>query len=222
MSLEAVIFDCDGTLVDSLPLTTEVLVEYLADLGITLSASDVAARFGDGQLATAMAEFERFLGRRLPADFVPELRRRRQHAVRARLRPLDGAVELLSALRVPVAVASNGPLEQTRFSLEVTGLLRYFSANVFSAYEIDAWKPDPKLFLHAANVLGVDPSRCAVIEDGFSGIEAGIAAGMTVFALGRDGPWPRHRVRRVKCLDDVRADLNLMRRPLAGSEPRLR
>src|SRR5262249_40554374 len=104
----------------------------------------------------------------------------------------------------PVAVASNGPLEQTRVSLEVTGLLRYFSANVFSAYDVDAWKPDPRLFLHAATVLGVDPSRCAVVEDGLSGIEAGVAAGMTVFALGRDERWPSERVRIVQRLDDVR------------------
>src|SRR5215813_822939 len=121
MAIEAVIFDCDGTLVDSLLLTTEVLVEYLADLGIALSASDVAARFGDGRLATDIAEFESFLGRALPADFVPELRRRREHAVRARLRPIKGAVDLVNTLQVPIAVASNGPLQQTRLSLEVTG-----------------------------------------------------------------------------------------------------
>jgi HAD superfamily hydrolase (TIGR01509 family) len=207
MPIEAVIFDCDGTLVDSLLLNTEVLVEYLADLGIALSASDVAARFGDGRLATAIAEFETFLGRRLPGDFVPELRRRRELAVRARLRPIEGAVDLLNALQVPIAVASNGPLRQTRLSLEVTGLVRYFSANVFSAYDVDAWKPDPRLFLHTAGFLGVDPSRCAVVEDGLSGIEAGIAAGMTVFALGRDEQWPSGRVRLVKCLDDVRRSL---------------
>jgi HAD superfamily hydrolase (TIGR01509 family) len=207
MTIEAVIFDCDGTLVDSVLLTTEELVEYLADLDIALSASDAAARFGDGKLATSIAEFERFVGYRLPADFVPELRRRREHAVRARLRPIPGAVDLVKALQVPIAVASNGPLRQTRLSLEVAGLLRYFSANVFSAYDVDAWKPDPKLFLHTASVLGVDPSRCAVVEDGLSGIEAGIAAGMTVFALGRDNTWPGERVRIVQCLDDVRRQL---------------
>jgi HAD superfamily hydrolase (TIGR01509 family) len=173
MPIDAVIFDCDGTLVDSLPLIAEVLVEQLADLGIALSTSDVAARLGDGRLATALAEFESFLGRRLPADFVPELRRRREHAVRARLRPIEGAIDLLNALPLPVAVASNGPFEQTRLSLEVTGLLRYFSANVFSAYDIDAWKPDPRLFLHAASALGVAPSRCAVVDGWTSGNRGG-------------------------------------------------
>ena len=207
MSIEAVIFDCDGTLVDSLPLTAAVLVECLADLGVVLSTSDAAVRFGDGRLASALGEFERFLGYRLPTDFVPELRRRRERAVRTRLRAIEGAADLLNALRVPVAVASNGPLQQTRLSLEITGLLHYFSANVFSAYELDAWKPDPKLFLHAASVLGIHPSRCAVVEDGLTGIEAGVAAGMTVFALGHKDLWQSERVRIVQCLDDVRRSL---------------
>lgn len=121
MVIEAIIFDCDGTLVDSLPLATEVLVEYLADLGVTLSESEATARFGSGRLAESVAELERSFGLQLPTDFVPELRRRRDAAVRTRLRPIDGASELLRGLRIPIAVASNGPLEQTRLSLEVTG-----------------------------------------------------------------------------------------------------
>src|SRR5262245_56371757 len=113
MAIEAIIFDCDGTLVDSLPLANEVLVEYLAELGVTLSARDVAARFGAGRLAKIIAEFESFLGRPLPADFLPEFRRRRSQAVRQRLRPIEGAADLLRELQLPVAVASNGPLDQT-------------------------------------------------------------------------------------------------------------
>jgi len=207
MPIDAVIFDCDGTLVDSLPLSTRVLVEYLAELGIVLSASDAAARFGDGRLTHAMAEFERSLGYRLPADFVPELRRRRERAVRASLRAMEGAVALLSALRIPLAVASNGPLAQTRLSLEVTGLLGYFSDNIFSAYELDAWKPDPAVFLHAAAALGVDPARCAAVEDGALGVDAGVAAGMTVFSLYPHDRWRNERVRFVRNLDDVRRSL---------------
>jgi HAD superfamily hydrolase (TIGR01509 family) len=203
MAIEAIIFDCDGTLVDSLPLATEVLVEYLASFGVVLSVDDAATRFGSGQLAESVAEFERSVGFQLPGEFVPELRRRRDLAVRERLRPIDGALELVSSLRIPVAVASNGPLQQTRLSLEVTGLLGYFSTNVFSAYEVGKWKPDPGLFLHAAKMLGVDPSRCAVVEDALPGIEAGMAAGMTVFALGIDDGWSRGRVRKIRTLADI-------------------
>jgi HAD superfamily hydrolase (TIGR01509 family) len=207
MSIDAVIFDCDGTLVDSVPLAVDVLVEYLAELGVVLTPGEAAARFGDGRFADYLTEFERVLGYRLPAHFVPEFRQRRARAVRTRLRAIDGAADLLGALRVPVAVASNGPLEQTRLSLEVTGLLRYFASHVFSAYELNSWKPAPDLFLHTAEALGVHPSRCAVIEDGASGVEAGIAAGMTVFVLCAEDRWRHERVHPVRNYADLRLHL---------------
>jgi len=207
MTIEAIIFDCDGTLVDSLPIATEVLVEYLAELGVTLSARDVAARFGAGRLAKIIADFENFLGHQLPADFVPEFRRRRSKAVRQRLRPIEGAADLLRDLQLPIAVASNGPLEQTLLSLETTGLLQYVSGKVFSAYELDTWKPDPEIFLHAARALGVQPSRCAVVEDAIPGVEAGIAAGMTVFAFCEHDRWNSERVHVIRRLDEIRRHL---------------
>jgi HAD superfamily hydrolase (TIGR01509 family) len=204
MSIDAIIFDCDGTLVDSVPLANQVLVEYLAELGVTICAREAAAHFGCGRLAQSIADFEKALGYALPVDFAPELRRRRENAVRAGLRPVEGAADLLCELRLPVAVASNGPLGQTLLSLETAGLLQYFARNVFSAYELNTWKPDPGIFLHAAQVLGVHPSRCAVVEDAVPGIEAGIAAGMTVFALCDDDQWQSERVHVIRRLDEIR------------------
>jgi HAD superfamily hydrolase (TIGR01509 family) len=204
MSIDAIIFDCDGTLVDSVPLANHVLVEYLAELRVTVSARDAAAHFGCGRLAQSIADFENVLGYRLPADFAPELRRRRETAVRAGLLPVEGAADLLRELRLPVAVASNGPLAQTLLSLETAGLLQYFATKVFSAYELNTWKPDPGLFIHAARILGVHPSRCAVVEDAVPGIEAGIAAGMTVFALCDHDQWNSERVHVIRRLDEIR------------------
>jgi beta-phosphoglucomutase-like phosphatase (HAD superfamily) len=83
-------------------------------------------------------------------------------------------------------VASNGPKEQTELSLSVTGLLPFFKGAVFSSYEIGLWKPDPGLFLHAAATLGVNPRACAVVEDSPVGIQAGLTAGMKVFAFQPD------------------------------------
>jgi beta-phosphoglucomutase-like phosphatase (HAD superfamily) len=71
--------------------------------------------------------------------------------------------------------------------LSVTGLLPFFERNIFSSYEVGVWKPNPGLFLHAAKTLGVDPSQCVVIEDSLPGIQAGLAAGMSVFALQPEG-----------------------------------
>jgi HAD superfamily hydrolase (TIGR01509 family) len=184
MPIDAVIFDCDGTLVDSLPLVAQVLREHLVSLGLGASVDHAATLFGSGRLDDSVAALARLIGRDLPLDFVPALLRRRDDAVRRHLRAIAGALDLVSALPLPIAVASNAPLPQTRLSLEVTGLLPYFGANVFSAHDVGSWKPDPGLFLHAASALGVEPSRCVVVEDSALGVAAGLAAGMTVLAIG--------------------------------------
>ena len=201
--VEAVIFDCDGTLVDSVTLATEVLVEYLAELGHVVSASDVGERFACGRMSEFLVDLERSLGAALPDDFVGELRWRRDGAMRARLRPIDGARELLAGLTVPVAVASNGPRDQTTLSLELTGLLPFFSERVFSAYDVGSWKPAPGLLLHVATHLGVEPARCLVVEDARPGVEAALAAGMRVLALC-ESRWPSDRVRGIRRLSEVR------------------
>ncbi|XXY14999.1 HAD-IA family hydrolase [Sorangium sp. So ce216] len=99
------------------------------------------------------------------------------------LRPMDGALALVSALSIPFCVASSGPREKIELSLSVTGLSPFFSGRIFSSYEVGAWKPDPGLFLHAAGAMGIPPSGCVVVEDSGPGIAAGLAAGMTVVAL---------------------------------------
>ena len=201
--IEAVIFDCDGTLVDSVTLATEVLVGYLGDLGHAVSASAVGERFACGRMSELLADLERSLGCALPDDFVGELRRRRDEAMRARLRPIDGARELVAGLTVPLAVASNGPRDQTTLSLELTGLLPFFRDRVFSAYDVGSWKPDPGLLLHAATALGVEPARCLVVEDAGPGVEAALAAGMRVLALC-ESRWPSDFVRGIRHLSEVR------------------
>jgi HAD superfamily hydrolase (TIGR01509 family) len=102
-----------------------------------------------------------------------------------------------------MAVASNGPRDQTTLSLELTGLLPFFPERVFSAYDVGSWKPDPGLLLHAATELGVEPARCLVVEDAGPGVEAALAAGMRVLALC-ESRWPSDRVRGIRRLSEVR------------------
>jgi len=202
MTIDAVIFDCDGTLVDSEVLSNEVLVEYVAELGLVLSLEEAVGRFPGRGLAVCMAEIERRLGRALPADFEVVLRRRTADVFRERLRPIDGAEALVRGLRLPYCVASGGPREKTELTLSLTGLRPYFEGRIFSSYDVGAWKPDPTLFLHCADHLGVAPRRCAVVEDTDAGIEAGIAAGMIVFAFD-----PRHPDRDVPAGVELLGDL---------------
>ncbi len=204
LSIRAVIFDCDGVLVDSVGLAGEVLAEYLRDLGFDVTRQEATRRFGSGRMAGYIARFENETGKKLPADFEQELRRRREIVFRERLRPVDGAVELTSRLAVPSCVASNGPMAQIEHSLRVVGLIERFEGRIFSAYSIRHWKPDPQLFLHAAQTLGVEPGDCAVVEDTELGLQAAVAAGMQPFAFLPSGGAPVERdVRVLRALDEL-------------------
>jgi HAD superfamily hydrolase (TIGR01509 family) len=144
-------------------------------------------------MAECVAELEARLGRQLPATFVRDLRSRTADEFRRRLRPVEGAVELVqwvATLPISICVASSGPREKVELSLSLTGLLPFFEGRIFSSYEVGAWKPDPGLFLHAAEAMGVAPGDCAVVEDSVPGLRAGLAAGMTVFAFQPHGVDP--------------------------------
>ena len=194
--IELVIFDCDGTLVDSETVVAEVLAGCAREQGVSLTARESLRRFKGGRIADVVSVFETEHGVVLPESFVADFRERSNRALRERLQPMEGAVELLQAMHLPYCLASNGMRSKMDVTLGTTGLDRFFPADrIFSGYEIGSWKPEPELFLHAARHFGVEPSRCAVIEDSLPGIQAGLAAGMTVFALAETdeelaGAWP--------------------------------
>jgi HAD superfamily hydrolase (TIGR01509 family) len=202
---ELVIFDCDGTLVDSEELGTSVLLEMAGELGLHLPLRETNLLFRGWQLDRCVAQIETWLGRKLPDDFVAQVRLRTRSTFEAKLKPIPGAVELVRALRLPMCVASSGPREKIELSLSLTGLLPYFKDRIFSGYELGSWKPDPGLFLHAARTLGVEPARCAVVEDSLVGVQAGIAAGMQVFAYQPEEFEPRipDGVRILRRLDEL-------------------
>ncbi len=185
--MDLVIFDCDGTLVDSEPLAAEALVGLAADFGLPVSVQELLSpRFKGRSMADCVAELERRRAAPLPGTFVEELRRRTAVMLRERLLPLEGALDPLRSLSVPMCMASNGPREKIELSLSTTGLLPFFQGRIFSAYEVGAWKPDPQLYLHAARAMGAVPARCAVVEDSLPGVLGAVAAGMEVFALQTD------------------------------------
>ena len=181
MKFQAVIFDCDGVLVDSEILASCVLVEYVAELGLTLSLEEALALFKGGKMAECVADVEQRLGRAVPDSFIPNFRARCAEAFHAHLKPIPGVETVLRTLSVPFCVASSGPREKIELTLSITGLRVYFENRIFSAYEVGSWKPDPGLFLHAAQALNAPPRACAVVEDSLPGVQAGVAAGMTVF-----------------------------------------
>jgi HAD superfamily hydrolase (TIGR01509 family) len=192
--IQAVLFDCDGTLIDSEDLGNEVLLHLVREHGIPLGPEEVRSGFRGGRLPDYIALLEKKAGGPLPETFVPELRRRYREALATRLQAVPGALELLAAITLPMALATNGQRAWTESHLAATGMLGYFAGRIFSAHEVGAWKPDPKLFLIAAAALGVAPAECAVVEDSLPGILAGAAAGMRVFAYlphGLEAELPR-------------------------------
>lgn len=191
LAIRAVIFDCDGVLVDSVGLAGEVLGEYLRDLGFDVTRQEATRRFGSGKMADYVARFEAETGRKLPANFEQELRGRRERLFRERLRAVEGASELVQSLKMPSCVASNGPMAQIEHSLRIVGLHDSFAGRIFSAYAVRAWKPEPQLFLHAARALGAAPADCAVVEDTELGLQAAVSAGMQAFAYFPFGGEPQ-------------------------------
>ena len=179
---DAVIFDCDGVLVDSEPIAMSVWVEMAAEHGYSLGFADALTAFRGGEMRRCIAHFEGLLGGSVKADFVADFRTRSAARFEAELLPIAGIHPVLDKLTVPFCVASNGPEEKMAVSLRICGLMHYFRDRIVSAYRVGFFKPDPGLFLAAAQRLGVEPQRCAVVEDSLPGVQAGIAAEMSVFA----------------------------------------
>lgn len=180
---DLVIFDCDGVLVDSEPIANRVLAALLAREGLRLSASEVMRRFVGRTKAGCIELAEEMLGRPLPSSFGVDWDAALFAALKSELKPVDGILALLAELDLPSCVATNSSAERLRVALETTGLSEYFAGRAFSAASVARPKPAPDLFLHAARMLGAEPSRCAVIEDTPTGVRAARAAGMSVFGF---------------------------------------
>lgn len=185
------IFDCDGVLVDSEPISIDVLIETVAARGVTL-ARDVAYRDFLGRTLKAVSgALDAEHGVKMDENALDEMRRRLYARYREALKPMAGIAEALDGLGLPRCVASSSVYERIELSLKLTGLYAAFAPHIFSAAMVERGKPAPDLFLYAAEKMGADPQDCVVIEDSPAGIKAAQAAGMAVFAFtggGHVGP----------------------------------
>jgi len=185
VTIDLVIFDCDGVLVDSEGVANRIFAEELSRIGLVLDEETVCRRFVGLSMARCVKLVEEQLGRPVPQGFVARLQRRTFDAFREGLRPIPGVEDALRRIEIPVCVASSGEQEKMRLTLGLTGLLGRFEGRMFSATEVARGKPAPDLFLHAARSLAARPDRCVVIEDSAPGVVAARAAGMA--ALGYAG-----------------------------------
>ena len=180
---ELIIFDCDGVLVDSEMIANRLLAEHLTKHGFEITAEGSRNRFIGYSMAKIIAEVQDE-GVSLPDDFEPFLKQSDQKTFAAELKAIPGAFDTLSQLTQNKCVASSGAPDKTYKNLTLTNLINFFQPeHLFSAQMVKNSKPAPDLFLHAANHFDIKPKNCLVIEDTTLGIQAGLAANMTVFGF---------------------------------------
>jgi HAD superfamily hydrolase (TIGR01509 family) len=181
-----VIFDCDGVLVDSEPLSNTCFARALAREGLDWSVEETMRRLMGRSMKSCVEIVEGILGRKLPDDFVERLQAETMQVFHdAPLKPVAGVAEAIDAVEATGAatcVASSGSLDKMRVTLGITGLWSRFEGRIFSSSEVPRGKPFPDLFLHAALRMNEQPFACTVVEDSQPGIEAARAAGMRALA----------------------------------------
>ena len=187
MRYDLIIFDNDGVLVDSEPISNRHLAAYLTELGVPTSYEDSLRDYmGSAMHRVHDLVLER-TGRRLPEDFDDVLHARIFASFERELRPVPGAVDVLEKLAadgVPYCVASSGSHQKIRVGHCTAGLQRWFQEDrIFSSQDVGRGKPAPDLFLYTAERMGVAPERCAVVEDSPLGVQAAVAAGMDVYGF---------------------------------------
>jgi HAD superfamily hydrolase (TIGR01509 family) len=184
-----VIFDCDGVLVDSEPLSLACLTAGLNRIGVRIDLETVRARFAGTSMPSIMAHIERDYGVVAPEGFVSAVKAETLRAFDTELRAMAGAAEMIAALDLPICVASSSDPVRLRHSLGLTGLLPLFQDRIFSSVEVPRGKPFPDLFLHAAARMATPPQACLVVEDSVPGVTAARAAGMQVIGFTGGGHW---------------------------------
>lgn len=193
MKFEAVLFDCDGVLVDSEPITNGVLRDLLAESGWALAPDECMRIFVGKAVRDERALIEANTGQPLTEDWMAEFYARRNRELQARLQAIAGAHEAVAAAHAHgaqgIACASGADRFKVEMQLAQVGLMDFFAGRIFSGQEMPRSKPAPDVYLAAAAHLGAAGGRCLVIEDTATGVSAGVAAGATVWAYC---PLPGH------------------------------
>ena len=192
-----IVYDFDGVVAESEVLANSVLAEIVTELGVPTTLQDLYRLYMGKRFVDVISAVETRVGRALPATFASEYQVRTLGRFREELQLVNGVRDYIDAFaHVPRCIASSSSPDRLALCLEVLGLQSEFGAHVFSASDVARGKPHPDIFVHAAQQMGVDPSKSIVLEDSPSGVEAAIAAGMTVIGiLAASHIQPHHRER---------------------------
>lgn len=188
---QAVLFDCDGVLVDSEPITNGVLRDMLEESGWSLTPQECVRLFVGKAVRDERALIEARTGRPLTEDWMHAFYERRNRRLRAELQAIDGALAAVRAAHAHaggrIACASGADRHKVEFQIDMAGLRPYFEDRVFSGHEMPRSKPAPDVYLAAAAHVRAEPADCLVVEDTVTGVRAGVDAGCTVWAYAPPG-----------------------------------
>lgn len=182
---DAILFDCDGVLVDSEATTNAVLATMLRELGADISDAETLRRFVGKSLREEGAAVQALTGQPIPEGWYQSFTERRNAALATTVEAVLGIESVLdaaSALGLRQAVASGADRGKMRVTLGRTGLLARLQPHIYGSDQVERSKPYPDVYLLAAQGLGLAPARCLVVEDSPTGTRAGVAAGATVLA----------------------------------------
>lgn len=190
MSIELIIFDCDGVLVDSERVANAVLSDALRALGLPYTFDKTVGAFMGRSMKSCIEQVERELGRPLPSSWLDQVQSNTFKAFEVDLTEVAGVSPMLDKIQAlyKTCIASSGDYVKLNTTLTKTALKPRFDTRIFSAVDVKNGKPAPDLFLHAAKQMGVSPKRCVVIEDSVFGVQAARAAGMKAFGYAAMTP----------------------------------
>ena len=180
-SFELVIFDCDGVLVNSEPLTNQVYVQMLGEYGHQVDTEEYLREFSGAIMHKRLEVTAQKLNWTPPSNFLSVFNERLSMLTERELKPVPGIHALIESLSVPICIASNGSRDEILLRLKIADLTERFGNAIFSGLEVPHPKPAPDVYLAAARAFKVPPSRCIVIEDSIPGVTAAVRAGIKVY-----------------------------------------
>jgi HAD superfamily hydrolase (TIGR01509 family) len=203
-----ILFDCDGVLVDSEPISNAIFTEQLNAAGVDLDLVGMQQRYTGMSMPDINLKIEDEFGITMDEHWQDNYRALCEVAFAADLKAIPHIRQAVLAVRdagVPYCVASSGPMDKMATTLGITGLLPLFKGHMYTGWDVPKGKPHPDLFWLAASHYGVPSDKCVVIEDSLAGVRAGVAAGMSV--LGYTPPGNVHDLSQQKAhlFDDMRA-----------------
>jgi HAD superfamily hydrolase (TIGR01509 family) len=191
MNFEAILFDCDGVLVDSEAITCGVLRDMFEEQGWRMTLAECMQRFVGHTVKSQRTVIEAHTGVPLTDTWLEQFYALRNERLTQDITAIEGVHEAVAHLHDHcegrIAVASGADRFKVEMMLKQVGLIEFFEGRIFSGHEMPRSKPHPDVYLAAAAHLQIDPARCLVIEDTTVGITAGVAAGATVWAYAPPG-----------------------------------